>query len=158
MLIPIDPSPATICAEGVNLLTPLVTRGTALALFVQRAHWATRGEAFGPFHALFGEVYQGLVEAVDDIAEGAAALGAADSLGAATEIPVRELPSLDGLELCGPIATGLKDFLGAVYAAYARCEEMGLVADAGILQGVAVGVRKLGWKVFSHTLKAPPCG
>lgn len=158
MLPSTDPRPEAIRAQGAEMLRGLVLQGLALSLFVQRAHWAVRGPSFLPFHRLFGEVYDGLGEVLDTLAECAAALGAADPMGDATTVPVSSLngrsvrPILDGLALSGMIAEGIADFLKAVYDAYGRAEEMGLVADANALQSAAEGIRKLGWMVRSHTI------
>lgn len=152
MLLSTDPRPEAIRAQGAEMLRGLVLQGLALSLFVQRAHWAVRGPAFLPFHRLFGEVYDELGETIDTLAECAAALGAVDPMGDAASVPVAPLPTRDGLALCAPMAAGIAGFLKAVYDAYERAEEMGLVADANALQSAAEAVRKLGWMVQSHTI------
>jgi DNA-binding ferritin-like protein len=69
------PRPEAIRAAGAELLGPLVLNGKALLLAVHFAHVNTRGKAFGPIHAILGEVYDALTTFTDDLAERIATLG-----------------------------------------------------------------------------------
>lgn len=147
-----DPSPEAIRARGIEVLREVVLQGMSLALLAQRAHWSVRGPMFGPLHALFGEVYGGVSGAVDRIAESCAVLGAGDVMGDVLTVNVASLPTVDGLRLCLLLTDAIDAFVGQLYLAFERCEEMRLVADANALQSTAEDVRKLGWMVRSHTL------
>lgn len=146
------PRPEGVRAQFVETLGALVLQGLSLGLFVQRAHWAVRGPDFLAFHRLFGEVYDGLATATDRLAERAATLGAVDPMGLTMSVPVAALPTRDGLALCQPITAGLTAHAAALSAAYARAEEMGLIADANALQSLVEDVEKLGWMVLTHTI------
>lgn len=147
-----DPRPEPIRTQGMEILSALVLRGLSLALFAQRAHWAVRGPMFGPLHDLFGKVYTDLVTGVDRLAECCAALGCDDPMGYVETLPVAALPSRNGLALCGTLASMIDEYLAALYDAFARVEEMRLVADANAIQSIAEDVRKLGWMVRSHVV------
>ncbi len=130
----------------------LVVRGLSLALFAQRAHWAVRGPAFGPLHALFGDVYAGIGAAVDRLAERAATLGAVDPMGAAASVPVAPVKDPQGEALCGDLAVAVATYVADLCGAYERAEEMRLVADCNALQSVIEDVEKLGWMLRSHVV------
>jgi hypothetical protein len=149
----INPRPENVRKAGADLLMDLVLRGLSLALFVQRAHWATRGPGYLPFHRLFGEVYGGLAEANDRLAERAAALGIEDPMGEAMSVMVPTLPMRDGLGLCTPLADAVGSYMARVYEVYAKLEELRLVADANAVQSIAEDVEKLGTMIKNHTLE-----
>lgn len=148
------PKSEAIRSQAAAMYAPLVVACVTVSLFAQRAHWAVRGPAFGPLHALFGDVYDGVPAVADRLAERAATLGAVDPMGAAETIAVPPLPSTDGLTLCVALAEVLEAFVVALHAAYDRAEEMRLVADCNALQSVIEDVEKIGWMVRSHVVTA----
>lgn len=148
------PKSEAIRSQAAAMYAPLVVACVTVSLFAQRAHWAVRGPAFGPLHALFGDVYDGVSAAADRFAERAATLGAADPMGAAETIAVPPLPSTDGLMVCAALAEVLDAFVVALHTAYDRSEEMRLVADCNALQSVIEDVEKIGWMVRSHVVTA----
>lgn len=147
-----DPRPEAIRAQGTEILSALVLRGLSVAMFAQRAHWAVRGPMFRPMHKLFGKVYADLLAVTDRLAECGAALGCDDPMGYVETLPVAPLPSRDGLALCGALAGMIDGYMQMLDVAFARLEEMRLVADAGAVQAVIEDVRKLGWMVRSHAV------
>lgn len=152
------PKSDAIRSQAAAMYAPLIVAGISLTLFAQRAHWAVRGPAFGPLHALFGNAYDGVSAVVDRLAERAAALGAEDPMGGGVgTVPVAALPAgADrlGFGLCATLADAIDAFVVALHAAYERAEEMRLVADCNALQSVIEDVEKLGWMVRSHVVEA----
>lgn len=153
MYTSVNPRPENVRREGAKELMTLVLGGLSLALFVQRAHWATRGPSYLPFHRMFGEVYEGLSEVNDRLAERAASLGVEDPMGEATSVQVPALPTRDGLKLCASLTDGFVAYLSRIYEVYAKLEELRLVADCNAVQSIAEDVEKLGTMIRNHTLE-----
>lgn len=66
-----DPAALVVAALELVLADTYV-----LAIKTHAYHWNVTGPQFGPLHAFFGEQYEALVDAADDIAERIRALGA----------------------------------------------------------------------------------
>lgn len=56
-------------------LKKVVANSYALSLKLQNYHWNVEGRNFKPLHELFGEQYEELSDAIDDLAERIRALG-----------------------------------------------------------------------------------
>lgn len=60
----------------VDALIKVLASTYALSLKTQNFHWNVEGAQFGALHAMFGDQYEALFEAVDEIAERIRALNA----------------------------------------------------------------------------------
>ena len=61
--------------QRVIHLQKIVANSFALSLKLQNYHWNVQGQNFKPLHELFGEQYEELSDAIDDLAERVRALG-----------------------------------------------------------------------------------
>lgn len=150
---PTDASAAdrTTAASALNAL---VANGIVLSLAAQDAHWNVKGPAFGPLHALFGEVYSTVSGLVDRLAERVVTLGGtASGLSVVASRPTLTAPmsaSQDGLAFCASLAALLTAYVAAVDEAYRVIEGLRLTADANALQDAVETLEKLGWKLAAH--------
>jgi starvation-inducible DNA-binding protein len=149
------PRPEAIRAAGAELLGPLVLNGKALLLAVHFAHVNTRGKAFGPIHAILGEVYDALTTFTDDLAERIATLGGTApgtleqvAAGATlTPYPVKTVQDFDHVR---EVYSRLATWNAMLDEAFNRVTEMGLTADANLLADTVQATEKLGWKLVAH--------
>lgn len=149
------PLPDAIRGQGAEVLNDLVAKAIVLHDAAYKAHHNVRGPAFGPLHALFQEVFEGMDEVRDRLAERVATLGAV-AVGTAEEAlkvaGMAPYPTdiTDGFEHARALFDRLSAFDAAIYAASERIEEMKLIADVNALGDVAEQVEKLAWKIVSH--------
>lgn len=61
--------------QTIQHLKKVLANSYALSLKLQNYHWNVEGKDFKPLHELFGEQYEELSDAIDDIAERIRALG-----------------------------------------------------------------------------------
>ncbi len=72
---------ATKTAPVTEMLIPILAETYALAVKTHGAHWNVTGSGFFELHERFGEQYEALFEAADDLAERVRALGAKAPVG-----------------------------------------------------------------------------
>lgn len=115
-----------------------------LAHLVQEAHWNVKGMAFAPLHELFGEIYDFLIEASDDVAERIVQLE-----GKAVASPVTEHLSGDEHELLAGVQGGLEN-LGGMYIDIVRASAQDDPSTNNLVLGLLQSLEKWIWKVESH--------
>jgi len=149
------PRPDADRAQACDALQPLVANGVALTLAAQDAHWNVKGPAFGPMHALFGEVYDTASDLVDRIAERVVTLGGTVSgmsvMGSRPVLATTSGPANhDGLALCASLAELLRAYVVMLDESYRLIEGLRMTADANALQDAVESLEKLGWKLAAH--------
>lgn len=150
------PNPASIRAQGVEKLGPLVANGVVLYLAAQDAHWNVKGPNFGPLHLLFGEVYSTTQGIVDRLAERVVTLGGAPSgLSVVGSRPALEgAPAQDGPTLCASLLGMLTAYVADADEAYRAVEGLRLTADANALQDAVETLEKLGWQLAAYLTRS----
>lgn len=153
MFLTISPLPETIRRQGIETLTPIVECAICAQLCAQDAHWNTKGMAYGPLHALFGDVYDAMGGYADRLAERIVSLGGSvrGSLVLTRGWQAPDFPAdQDGVAFVRVVVKCLAEFNARLHEAYGRCEEMGLVGDANAIQSIIEEVEKLGMKLAAH--------
>lgn len=142
-------------AKLVEYLNNILATCTDATLQAKQAHWNVKGPNFIALHKLFDEVYEGLSEYTDLIAErivqlGGIAEGTVQTVKQKTTLKAYPLFLADGLSHADHLSTTLAAFGKIVRKGIDACAKMGDADAADILTEISRGVDKHLWFVEAH--------
>ena len=142
--------------QAVALLNTLLASALDLQIRAKSAHWNVKGPLFTSLHAQFDKVFEYAVDAADDLAERAAALGGVVEAAAALAAERSLLPALpapapvQGLDHVRTLSESLAIFANAARAAIERSLEFGDQATADLFIDLARQGDKQLWFLEAH--------
>lgn len=133
-------------------LTKVMANLVVLSMKVRNAHWNVVGHDFRPMHAFFGELYNEIDPAIDEVAERIRALGfpapgqLADfvQLAAVKERPGSLKPSLD---LIADLLSDYSIVIAELREAIEAAETSRDIATASLLSDLLNKFEKSAWKL-----------
>lgn len=139
----------------VELLNARLADSMDLQSQAKQAHWNVKGMSFIALHELFDQVYEGVVEYTDTIAE------RVTSLGGTAEGTVRvsaqkstldqyPLEITDGRDHVDALSSALAAFGKEVRKSIDEADEAGDMDTADVFTEVSRGIDKLLWFVEAH--------
>jgi len=141
--------------EAVMLLNQRLAECLDLAAQCKQAHWNVKGPSFIALHKLFDEVYAGIQEYADLIAERVVQLGgtAAGTVGVVaerSELPDYPVARLSGHQHVAALSDALAAFGRAVRVGIEELEELADAGSVDILTEISRGTDKWLWFVEAH--------
>lgn len=139
-----------------DLLIPILADTLLLGMLTRNAHWNIVGPHFHALHALFGQQYEALDTAADDIAERIRALGYPSPGSLAEVLQHGTLPEQTGqershLEWLNGLLTGHETVIRNLRAAIKTCDETYQEpATTDFLTGLLESHEKTAWMLRSH--------
>lgn len=135
-------------SKTADTLTTILADTYALAVKTHAAHWNVTGAQFFALHAAFGEQYEALFEAADDIAERIRALGESAPRGIAALAKASSLDEAkgnDGLALAKALRNDHRALAKACANAVQVAQQAGDEATADLLIGRIEAHDKTAW-------------
>ncbi|MEP7028682.1 MAG: DNA starvation/stationary phase protection protein Dps [Candidatus Eisenbacteria bacterium] len=147
--------PETNRTQLVTLLNRRLADAVDLGTQIKQAHWNVKGPTFIAIHRLLDEVYAGIGEYADLIAErivqlGGIAVGSARDIAERSEMDEYPLTAIAAAEHVKYVSAALGAFGGRVRFAIGEADELEDAVTADICTEVARGVDKLLWLVEAH--------
>ncbi|MCS6970712.1 MAG: DNA starvation/stationary phase protection protein [Planctomycetes bacterium] len=140
-------------SQIIDALTAILADTYALAAKTHAAHWNVRGDGFFQLHTAFGEQYEALFEAADEIAERIRALGSPAPAGLralAARTSVADIVGDDGRELARALRDDHRALSRACLAAARAAQERGDEGTADLLIGRAEEHDKTAWMLDAY--------
>ncbi len=142
-------------AELVGLLNARLADTFDLYSQLKQAHWNVKGTDFVQLHELYDAIAAIVIDAVDDVAEratalGGLALGTARLAASASTLDEYPLDAVDGPETLHAVADRLGAYASAVRAAIGRSEELGDADTADLFTEISREIDKQLWFVEAH--------
>jgi starvation-inducible DNA-binding protein len=142
-------------AELVELLNARLADTFDLYSQLKQAHWNVKGSDFVQLHELYDAIAAIVIDAVDDVAEratalGGLALGTARLAASASTLDEYPLDAVDGPETLHAVADRLGAYASAVRAAIGRSEELGDADTADLFTEISREIDKQLWFVEAH--------
>jgi starvation-inducible DNA-binding protein len=125
-------------SKHIASLNQILANTYALAVKTHAAHWNVTGAQFFSLHAAFGEQYEALFEAADDLAERLRALGEKAPAGLRALAKASDLDdteSGDGLKLVQQLHADHAALAKLIKAGIAAADKAGDEATADLLTG-----------------------
>ena len=149
---PVARSPTAVhnasMSKHTNLLSQILANTYALAVKTHAAHWNVTGAQFFSLHAAFGEQYEALFEAADELAERLRALGEKAPAGLralAKASDLDDIDSSDGLKLVQHLHGDHVALAKLLKAGIAAADKAGDEATADLLTGRLEEHDKTAW-------------
>ncbi|MCU0688554.1 MAG: DNA starvation/stationary phase protection protein Dps [Phycisphaerales bacterium] len=122
---------------------------------LRQAHWSVRGPQFIAYHELFGELYEGLGEPIDDLAErigqlGGKVRGTLRASAARTTLAEYPLEAVDGAAHLQATAKAIAHVAKAVRADIDATSQLGDAITADLLTELGGMLDKNLWLVEAH--------
>lgn len=141
--------------QMIELLNARLADSLDLQSQAKQAHWNVKGMNFIALHELFDQVYNGVVEYTDTIAERVAILGgtAEGTVRVAAQkstLSQYPLEITEGRDHVDALSTALSDFGKKVRANIDEADEAGDMDTADLFTEVSRGTDKLLWFVEAH--------
>jgi starvation-inducible DNA-binding protein len=138
-----------------DVLNPCVASGIDLYNAAKFAHWNVRGPAFGPLHALFGDVASVAAEQVDILAErvsqvGVLALGTTQQVAAESRLDDMPTDETDGYALCRILFDRVRQCVALLSQARNDSDDLGALDTSQLLSDAILAFDKLGWMLVAH--------
>ena len=138
-----------------EILNKLLADASDLTMQSKHAHWNVKGPHFIGLHKLFDEIYDGLGEHVDEIAERTAALGAhvrGRLQDAASATRLKPFPDgvTEGMAVVRALADALGEFANSVREGIDQTDELDDMVTSDMLTGIAGDLDKHLWFLEAH--------
>ena len=138
-----------------ELLNATLADAIDLQLQAKQAHWNVKGPDFIALHKLFDEVYQGITEYVDGLAErcvqlGGIADGTLSNVSRRTRLPAYPLQLADGKSHVEALSAALAAFGKTIRAAIDEAGNAGDMDTADLFTEISRGTDKWLWFVEAH--------
>ena len=151
--------PEKIRAQVVDLLNERLADAVDLASQAKQAHWNVKGPQFIALHKLFDDVYVGVSEYVDLLAErvvqlGSIAEGTVRMVATRTELTDYPRTISDGADHAAAFAGALAEFGSRIRKAIDEVDDLGDKDSADICTEISRGIDKWLWFVEAH-VQAP---
>jgi starvation-inducible DNA-binding protein len=142
-------------AQTVTLLNRRLADAVDMQTQIKQAHWNVKGPSFIALHRLLDEVYAGVSEYADLLAErivqlGGIAVGTAREVAERSEVDEYPLTFLSGPDHVKTLSAKLAAFSERMRFAVREVDELEDVVTADICTEVARGVDKWLWLVEAH--------
>ena len=142
-------------ARVAELLNKLLADASDLTMQSKHAHWNVKGPHFIGLHKLFDDIYEGVGEHVDEIAERTAALGAhvkGRLQDAAEATRLKEFPATttEGMAVVRALADSLGAFANSVREGIDATDELEDMVTSDMLTGIAGALDKHLWFLEAH--------
>lgn len=137
----------------IDRLTNILADTYALAAKTHAAHWNVRGEGFFQLHAAFGEQYEALFEAADELAERIRALGAPAPAGLqalAARARIADAAGDGGRQLAQALRDDHRALSRECLAAARAAQEAGDEGTADLLIGRSQAHDKTAWMLDAY--------
>ena len=139
----------------IELLNARLADCKDLETQTKQAHWNVKGPHFIGLHLLFDNVYDGVREYVDEIAEravqlGGVAEGTARMVAKKSSLPEYPLHASDGHSHVEALSTALATFGKSARKAIDQANELGDQDTADLFTEISRGVDKWLWFVEAH--------
>ena len=147
--------PEATRVKVIELLNARLADCKDLETQTKQAHWNVKGPHFIGLHLLFDNVYDGVREYVDEIAEravqlGGVAEGTARMVAKKSSLPEYPLHASDGHSHVEALSTALATFGKAARKAIDQANELGDQDTADLFTEISRGVDKWLWFVEAH--------
>jgi starvation-inducible DNA-binding protein len=151
-----SPVDADHAQKTVELLQPLLTDLSDLALQLKHAHWNVRGALFLPIHQQLDKIVETVREASDEVAErivtlGHPANGLAQSIATDSRLNPLRMQFLPSQEVIEAISARLDSVIQFLRVAIAATGELDPISQ-DLLIGIAGSLEKHLWMVQSQHL------
>lgn len=150
-----NPIPSKTRDDVIKILHKRLADAIDLQTQIKIAHWNVKGPRFIGLHELFDEVYEKVVEMVDDIAERLVALGGStqenvQNVVKNTCLTPYPVEITGGIAHVKAVAKVLGEFSGKLYESLEKCAELGDPGTEDILTGMTTVVDQYIWFVEAH--------
>ena len=147
--------PESARAQIATLLNRRLADAIDLQMQCKQAHWNVKGPSFIALHELFDQVYEGVEEYVDLLAErvvqlGGIAEGTVRSAADNSELDEYSLTISAGVDHVKNLSAALAAFGTRIRFAIGECDELEDADSADICTGISRGIDKWLWFVEAH--------
>ncbi|MGL4322932.1 MAG: DNA starvation/stationary phase protection protein Dps [Beijerinckiaceae bacterium] len=141
--------------EMVALLNELLADASDLSMQCKHAHWNVKGPHFIGLHKLFDDLYAGVGEHVDEVAERIGALGGyikgrLQDANAATRLKPYPANISDGMDHVRALADAFGKFANALRDGIEKAEEAEDMVTSDMLTGINGAIDKNLWFLEAH--------
>ncbi|MGL4495460.1 MAG: DNA starvation/stationary phase protection protein Dps, partial [Beijerinckiaceae bacterium] len=141
--------------EMTALLNDLLADASDLSMQCKNAHWNVKGPHFIGLHKLFDELYAGVGEHIDEIAERIGALGGyvkgrIQDAHAATRLKAYPTSITDGMDHVRALADAFGKFANALREGIEKAEDAEDMVTSDMLTGINGAIDKDLWFLEAH--------